>query len=127
MSLTDRPKSELKSAANHVSLVSKQRLYLADIAIARSGDKGNRATLGVVVLDPADYTLIEHWLTAERVAQVYRGVVRGAIVRYPMPQLGALHFVMDDALAGGVTRSLGLDAHGKTLASAVLALELPAS
>jgi len=98
---------------------------LADIAIARSGDKGNRATLSVIALDPADYPLLEQWLTVERVREVYRGVVRGAVVRHRLPQLAALHFVMDEALAGGVTRSLALDAHGKTLCTAVLDLELP--
>lgn len=99
---------------------------LADIAIARSGDKGDRATLSVIVLDPRDYPPLERWLGAERVADAFRGVVRGAVVRHALPHLGALHFVMDEALAGGVTRSLALDAHGKALASALLALELPA-
>ena len=98
---------------------------LADIAIARSGDKGNRATLSVIALDVADYPLLERWLTAELVREVYRGVVHGPVVRHRLPQLAAVHFVMDEALAGGVTRSLALDAHGKTLSSAVLALALP--
>lgn len=98
---------------------------LADIAIARSGDKGNRATLSVIALDAADYPLLERWLTAERVSAVYLGVVQGAVTRYALPHLAAVHFVMDAALAGGVTRSLALDAHGKTLSSAVLALPLP--
>lgn len=98
---------------------------LADIAIARSGDKGNRATLSVIALDPAHYPLLERWLTAERVAAAYRGVVHGPVKRYPLPRLAAVHFVMDEALGGGVTRSLALDAHGKALGSAVLALPLP--
>jgi hypothetical protein len=98
---------------------------LADIAIARSGDKGDRATLSVIALDPADYPLLARWLTVEVVREVYRGVVHGAIVRHALPQLGALHFVMDAALGGGVTRSLALDAHGKTLSTALLDLELP--
>jgi hypothetical protein len=59
------------------------------------------------------------------VQQAYRGVVRGAVTRYALPHLGALHFVLDQALAGGVTRSLALDAHGKTLSSALLGLALP--
>lgn len=104
---------------------SRAPRLLADIAIARSGDKGNRATLSVIALDPADYPRLERWLTAERVAAAYRGVVRGAVKRHALPHLAALHFVMDAALAGGVTRSLALDAHGKTLSSAVLALPLP--
>ena len=99
---------------------------LHDIAIARSGDKGNRATLSVIALDPQHYPLLERLLTEERVAEHYRGIVRGAVRRFAMPQLHALHFVLHDALAGGVTRSLALDAHGKTLASAILDIELPA-
>lgn len=98
---------------------------LADIALARSGDKGNRATLAVVARDPADYAQLEVLLTAERVAELYRGIVRGGVVRHPLPQLHALLFVMDEALGGGVTRSLALDAHGKTLASALLNLPWP--
>ena len=97
---------------------------LHDIAIARSGDKGNRATLSVIALDPQHYPLLERLLTEERVAEHYRGIVRGAVQRYAMPRLHALHFVLHDALAGGVTRSLALDAHGKTLAAALLDVEL---
>ncbi|HRI18279.1 MAG TPA: hypothetical protein PL196_07130 [Burkholderiaceae bacterium] len=97
---------------------------LHDIAIARSGDKGNRATLSVIALDPEHYPLLERLLTVERVRSHYRGIVRGAVQRYALPHLGALHFVLNDALAGGVTRSLALDAHGKTLASAILDIDV---
>lgn len=97
---------------------------LHDIAIARSGDKGNRATLSVIALQPADYPLIERLLTAEVVRRHYQGVVRGPVQRFALPQLGALQFVLHDALGGGVTRSLALDAHGKTLASALLDMAL---
>ena len=99
---------------------------LRDIAIARSGDKGNRATLSIIARDPADYPVLERTLGTEAVRQVYRGVVLGEIQRYPLPQLGAVHFVMNEALAGGVTRSLALDAHGKTLSAAILGLALAA-
>lgn len=99
-------------------------MKLHDIALARSGDKGNRATLSVVALDPAHYPLLERLLSAERVRAHYQGVVRGAVERYALPHLGALHFVMHDALGGGVTRSLALDAHGKTLSAAILDLDL---
>lgn len=100
-------------------------MKLHDLAIARSGDKGNRATLSVIALAPAHFALLERVLTEERVAEHYRGIVRGAVRRFVLPQLHALHFVLDEALAGGVTRSLALDAHGKTLASAILDIELP--
>ncbi|HET9977356.1 MAG TPA: hypothetical protein VFQ20_07980 [Burkholderiaceae bacterium] len=97
-----------------------------DIAIARSGDKGNLATLAVIARDPAHYALLERVLTAERVRAHFDGVVRGEVQRFALPHLSALHFVMHEALAGGVTRSLALDAHGKTLAAAVLDIELDA-
>jgi hypothetical protein len=91
-----------------------------DIALARSGDKGNRATLSVIACDPADYPLLERVLTAERVRAHYAGIVCASVQRYTLPHLGAVHFVMNDALGGGVTRSLALDAHGKTLSTAIL-------
>ena len=99
-------------------------MKLHDIAIARSGDKGNRATLSVIALDPAHYPMLERLLTSERIQAHYRGIVRGAVERFKLPHLGAVHFVLHDALAGGVTRSLALDAHGKTLAAALLDVEL---
>ena len=101
-------------------------MKLHDIAIARSGDKGNRATLSVIARDPAHYPLLERLLSAERVQAHYRGTVHGSVQRYLLPHLGAVHFVMHDALGGGVTRSLALDAHGKTLGAAILDIELDA-
>jgi hypothetical protein len=95
-------------------------MKLHDIAIARSGDKGNRATLSVIARDAAHYPLLEQLLTAERVRAHYDGIVEGEVRRYTLPHLGAVHFVMDQALGGGVTRSLALDAHGKTLGAAIL-------
>ena len=99
-------------------------MNLQDIAIARSGDKGNRATLSVIARDPAHYPLLEALLTVEHVQAHYRGIVQGHVQRFLLPHLGAVHFVMDEALAGGVTRSLALDAHGKTLSAAILNLPL---
>lgn len=99
-------------------------MKLQDIAIARSGDKGNRATLSVIARDPAHYPLLERLLTVERVQAHYRGIVLGVVQRHLLPQLGAVHFVMHEALGGGVTRSLALDAHGKTLSAAILDIEL---
>ena len=101
------------------------RRILQDIALARSGDKGNRATLSVIALDPNDFPLIERLLTVDTVQRHFADVVAGEVQRFVLPQLWAVHFVMHDALAGGVTRSLALDAHGKTLSAALLDLPLP--
>jgi hypothetical protein len=98
---------------------------LRELAHARSGDKGDTSNVSVIAYDEADYSLLERCVTAERVRAHLAGVVRGAVVRYELPRLGALNFVLHEALYGGVTRSLALDAHGKSLASAILTLEIP--
>ncbi|MBC7647571.1 MAG: hypothetical protein H7197_00395 [Vitreoscilla sp.] len=95
---------------------------LRDIAYARAGDKGNRSTLSVIAYDIKDFPTIERAVTAERVKLHYAGIAKGEVDRYVLPQLGALNFVLHDALGGGVTRSLCLDAHGKCLGSAILSM-----
>ena len=97
---------------------------LREIAHCRTGDKGNAVNVSVIAYDPADYDTLARHVTPERVRAHFAGVVRGEVERYLMPNVAALNFVMHDALAGGVTRSLALDAHGKCLASAILDLEL---
>ncbi|MEZ5377433.1 MAG: hypothetical protein R2733_13085 [Acidimicrobiales bacterium] len=100
-------------------------MRLHDIAHSRAGDKGNTSDLSLIVFDTADYPFIAEYVTAERVATHFGDRVRGPVLRYELPQLGALKFVLHDALAGGVTRSLELDIHGKSLSSSLLAMELP--
>ncbi len=100
-------------------------MQLRAIAHSRTGDKGNTSNISVIAYDPADYPLLERCVTAERVKEHFGEIVRGEVSRYELPQLGALNFVLRHALGGGVTRSLALDAHGKCLGSAILALELP--
>jgi hypothetical protein len=102
-------------------------MRLRAIAHARTGDKGDTSNISVIAYDRADYALLERHVTAERVAEHFAGIVRGEVIRYTLPQLGALNFVLRRALGGGVTRSLALDAHGKCLGSALLALELPSA
>jgi len=97
---------------------------LREIAHARTGDKGDTCNISVVAFDPRDYPEIERQVTALRVRAHFAGIVRGEVVRYTLPELGALNFVLEQALGGGVTRSLALDAHGKSLSSALLALDL---
>ncbi|MEY4733238.1 MAG: hypothetical protein RLZZ464_1304 [Pseudomonadota bacterium] len=97
-------------------------MLLRDIAHTRTGDKGNRSTLSVIAYDKKDFALLEKELTPERVQQHYAGIVHGPVERYSLPQLGALNFVMHNALGGGVTRSLALDAHGKCLSAKLLSL-----
>lgn len=98
---------------------------LREIAHSRTGDKGDTSNISVIALDAADYPLLVRHVTAERVRAHFAGIVRGAVTRYELPRLGALNFVLEGALGGGVTRSLALDAHGKGLSSALLSLPIP--
>jgi hypothetical protein len=97
---------------------------LRDLAHARTGDKGNTSNIAVIVYRQDDYELLRAELTAERVRDHFRGIVHGEVLRYELPRLGALNFVLHGALGGGVTRSLALDAHGKSLASSLLDIDL---
>jgi hypothetical protein len=99
-------------------------MLLREIAYSRAGDKGNRSTLSVIAYDLKDFPAIERAVTAERVKLHYTGIAKGEVQRYSLPQLGALNFVLNNALGGGVTRSLCLDAHGKCLGSAILSLDI---
>ena len=99
-------------------------MLLREIAHSRTGDKGNRSTISVIAYDLKDFEAIERCVTAERVRALYADIVKGEVQRYVVPHLGALNFVLHDALGGGVTRSLALDAHGKCLSSAILSMSI---
>lgn len=99
-------------------------MKLREIAHSRTGDKGNISNISLIVYQEEYYSLIVEKVTAERVKQYFARIVKGEVVRYELPELGALNFVMYDALSGGVTRSLALDIHGKSLSSALLNMEI---
>jgi hypothetical protein len=98
---------------------------LGDLAHARSGDKGNRANIGVVAFDPACYAWLRENLTASLVAEYLRPLGIGEVRRYELPNLRAFNFVIESALAGGASRSLRLDSQGKALGVALLEMRVP--
>lgn len=99
-------------------------MHLRDIAHARTGDKGDTSQICVFALRPEDFPLLERVLTARRVADHLAGLTPRRIERHVLPNLGAVNFVLHGALSGGVTRSLALDAHGKTLGAQLLDMEM---
>ncbi|MEE8130450.1 MAG: hypothetical protein V3T48_09190 [Vicinamibacterales bacterium] len=99
-------------------------MQLRTLAHTRCGDKGNTVNITVVANDLADYPRLVNQLTANRVRTHFGDLVEGEVERYLVPHLGVLNFVIRDVLAGGVTRSLALDAHGKALSSALLGLDV---
>jgi hypothetical protein len=98
---------------------------VGDLAHARSGDKGNRANIGVVALDEACYAWLRDRLTESAVAGYFEPLGISAVRRYELPRIRAFNFVLESALAGGASRSLRLDSQGKALAVALLELRLP--
>lgn len=100
-------------------------MKLREIAHSRTGDKGNTSNISVIAYKPEDYDFIKQHVTAERVKEHFAEIVQGEVVRYEMPNVGALNFVMYQALGGGVTRTLALDIHGKSLSSAMMNLDIP--
>ncbi len=100
-------------------------MKLRDIAHSRTGDKGDISNMSLIAFDQTKYELIEKYVSAARVKAHFVGVVRGEVIRYLLPNLGAMNFVMKQALGGGVTRSLALDAHGKCLSSVLLSMDIP--
>jgi hypothetical protein len=100
-------------------------MRLHELAHARAGDKGDISNISVIAYDPGDYAFLAEHVTASRVKALFAGIAQGDVVRYELPELGALNFVLQQALGGGVTRSSRLDPHGKSLSSALLELEIP--
>lgn len=103
--------------------MAQAEIRLGAIAHARSGDKGSSANVGVIAYTPAGYTVLAQSLTAGRVEAYFKPMGVGTVIRYELPNLGALNFVLPGVLAGGGSRSLRIDAQGKTLGQAIL--EMP--
>lgn len=99
------------------------RVY--DLAHSRAGDKSDTSNISVIAYDAKAWEILREQLTTERVVRAFAHVAKGPVQRYELPKLQALNFVIEGALGGGVTRSLAQDAHGKSLSSLMLTIELP--
>ncbi|MFA3781436.1 hypothetical protein ABRY23_00035 [Melioribacteraceae bacterium 4301-Me] len=100
------------------------KVKLLDIAHGRSGDKGDAANIGIIAYNMNGYEIIKKHLTADKVKKHFEGICFGEVERYELPNLMALNFVLHNTLGGGGTVSLKHDAQGKTLAAALLRMEL---
>ena len=94
------------------------------LAHGRSGDKGDGSNVGIMAYDRRGYEILLETLTPERVKAHFKGIVRGEVERYEMPNLFALNFILNDSLGGGGSGSLKTDAQGKTHAQGLLAMEI---
>ena len=103
------------------------KVQLTKLAHARSGDKGDTANVGLIALRDDVYPILVREVTAERVKQHFRGICKGDVERFELPNLGALNFLLHESLGGGGTLSLMTDAQGKTFSTALLRLEIEVS
>ena len=99
-------------------------MKLREIAHARTGDKGSLVNISLIVYREDDYPLLEQRVTVERVTELFASVITCPVERYCIPGLGALNFVLHRPASESVTRSLALDAHGKTLSFVLLKMEI---
>lgn len=100
------------------------RIPLSRLAHTRSGDKGDTVNVGVIAYRPEDYPVLVRELTPERVKTYFGERVKGSVERFELPNLGALNFLLHEALGGGGTLSLRVDAQGKTFGAAMLGMEI---
>ena len=98
------------------------RVKLLKLAHARSGDKGDTANVGLIALREEFYPLLAREVTAARVKEHFKGICKGGVERYELPNLGALNFLLHESLGGGGTLSLMTDAQGKTFSTALLSV-----
>ncbi|GAA5106032.1 hypothetical protein GCM10023211_05380 [Orbus sasakiae] len=99
-------------------------MKLREIAHSRTGDKGNISNISLIAYDMNDYEKLKQAVTAEKVKAYFSDIVKGDVVRYELPNIGALNFVMYSALGGGVTRTLAHDMHGKGLSAALMNMDI---
>ena len=105
---------------------SKKTIKLREICHSRSGDKRDTGNGGLIVYDKKHYDWIVKHVTAERVREWFQDNVKGRVERFELPGIGALNFILYEALDGGASRSLIIDPYGKALSAVLLDMEIPA-
>lgn len=125
-----QPSSNTDNALEGASVADQQppadgeEIPLIALAVARSGDKGNDANVGVLARDPAHLPLIRAQVTPDRVREWFAHNVEGEVHRFDMPGMGAMNFLLKQSLGGGGTSSLHLDTQAKTYGQQILAMPI---
>jgi len=100
------------------------KVKLMDLAIARSGDKGDSTNIGIMANSKEIYAFLKKQLTAELVRTHFSEICQGDITRYELPNLNAFNFMLEHSLDGGGTSTLRSDAQGKVHGSALLHIDI---
>ena len=106
--------------------MASRKIKLHDICHSRSGDKRDTLNIGLICYDKKDFELIQKEVTAERVKAFFEGCCQGNVERFELPGIGALNFVLYEALDGGASRGRTIDCYGKTHSSMLLDMEIDA-
>ena len=104
--------------------MSSRTVPLYRAAHGRTGDKGNRSNISVIAWHPALWPTLVEQVSEARVAAQFAHRRPSRVMRYLLPNLGAMNFVLDDVLDGGVNDALNLDSHGKALAFLLLDIDV---
>lgn len=105
-------------------MIKINKIKLIDVAHSRAGDKGNTLNLSLIPYNEEDYDWLSYEVTPDKVKEHLGNIVQGEVIRYELPNVSAFNFVCKDSLAGGVTTSLSMDTHGKSISSALLEMEI---
>ena len=102
------------------------KIQLKELAFARSGDKGDVSDVGIMAKSRNIYDFLSKAITPERVKEQFKGMIKGEVEIYPMPNIDSIEIVLRRALGGGATCTLRFDQTGKSMGQALLRLEVDA-
>lgn len=97
---------------------------LSKIAHGRAGDKGNTLLLSLIPFAPEHFEMLVDNITVEKVKNHLPHQLKGKVTRFVLPELKAIQFICENALGTGVTTSIAMDTHGKSLSYALLEMEI---
>ena len=98
---------------------------LYDLAHCRAGDKGNTSILSLIAYRAGGLSAARRARHGrQRSRSICAASCRATSGATSCRSLRALQFVCEHSLTGGVTTSLALDAHGKSLSFALLEMEI---
>lgn len=97
---------------------------LSKIAHGRAGDKGNTLLLSLIPFDSEHFEMLVNNITVEKVKNHLHHQLKGNVTRFVLPELKAIQFICENALGTGVTTSIAMDTHGKSLSYALLEMEI---
>lgn len=103
-----------------------KNIRLSELALARSGDKGDISDIGLMAFNEKTYEIIKKQVTPQRVKEHFKDWVKGDVKIYEMPNILSLEIVMHQALGGGATKTLRFDQTGKAMGNALLFMEVEA-